>query len=326
MPIVLADSCPRDIRVLVGDGTDSVALRVEDCLSADGTAGFREVNARVPDDLAAGLYDLQFISDVGPIPCEPNCLWVSSHDQDPITFAHISDLHIGNPSPSDREQRIAGLFRYLIHDVKPAFILNTGDLINRYIRTNGAKQILRPEIVCDHIQRAREIIVQHRIPHFLTPGNHDVAFPHIHREWRRVMGGPWDKSHDDYAFSWGGMRFLGLDRSVMYDDEHKAYDHRMSLAQHQWLRTELESLPASWTALIFCHYDYRRELAWYLQRYPVCKVFYGHAARSCLSSEHADRDGGLCPYICQIFEWSSSHGLRFSERMKLLDFKPDYGS
>ncbi len=321
VPMVLADSCPRDISVRVGDGVDSVALRMGECPPVKGTADFRGLNVRLPDDLAAGLYDLHLVSGTAPIASEPNCLWVVPEDRARITFAHISDLHVGNPRPSDREHRIDNLFRYLDCDVKPAFILNTGDLINRYIHTNGAKEILRPDIVCDHIHRAREIILRYRIPHFLTPGNHDVAFPYIYREWRRMMGGPWDKPNDDYAFSPGGMRFIGLDRSVMYDGDHQAYDNRLSAARHRWLRTELESLPANRPALIFCHYDYHGELKWYLQRYPVLKVCYGHTAKSCLDPEHADRDGGLCPYICQVFEWSANDGLRLCAKMKLADFE-----
>ncbi len=322
LQIVLAGSCPRDLRVWIGDTPiDAVTLRLGDTRE-NVMDGFRIVNARLPADFAAGLYDLHLVSSLETIAREPHSVWVSSGDTNRITFAHISDLHIGNPLPPDRERRIDGLFGYLARNVQPDFILNTGDLINRYVQNRDAKEILRPEIVCDHIHRAREMILQSRIPHFLTPGNHDVAFSYIAREWRRVMGGRWDRIHDDHAFSRGGIRFLGLDRSVMYDGDHKACDHHMTAAQHRWLRTELETLRPDQSGLIFCHYDYHRELMGYLKRYRILKVLYGHTAKSCLDPEYADCDGVLFPHVCQVFEWSAVGGLRLLAKMKLMDFNP----
>lgn len=321
LTLMVDDSCPYRFSVCLRDAVDSVECRIED-RKPSGIAGLRDVKVRIPEGLAAGLYDVWLAAGDRRITHEPHCVWRRPDDQARMTFVHLTDLHIGNPKPEDRDRRIEILLDYVATEIKPDFIINTGDLVNRYIACDGVKHILAPDTVREQIRRARECLLKYRIPHFITPGNHDMAFPYIHRDWQRLMGGAWDGARDDYTFSHGALRFIALDRSVMYDGDHTPLPHHLSEARHRWLRNELDALEDGWSALLFCHYDYQRELSAYLQDYPVLKILYGHTAKSCLESGFEEFDGGLCPYVCQVYEWSLRGGLRMGEKLKLPELPP----
>ncbi len=90
---------------------------------------------------------------------------------------------------------------------------------------------------------------------------------------------------------------------MAYNDDHEIINPAMDPSQHAWLRGELASLKAGQRAVIFCHYDYKRELSHYLRQYPIFKVLYGHSNKSCLEPEFAELDGGLWPpEDCQLLK------------------------
>ncbi len=250
-----------------------------------------------------GLYDLSLYAEKKRIAFEPHCLWVCDPDPGPFTCAHISDLHIlssGKSQPRDRSVIIDNLMRYLAEDIRPDFIINTGDIVTRYDQN---KELLPPEKVGWQIRQVKKILLKYRIPHFITPGNHDLARPFTRRDWLQDIGGAPDARRDDYSFSYCGVKFIAIDRSVYYNDDHNSLSNHITERRHEWLHEELESLPAGWKAVIFCHYDYGRELPPYLKKYRIFTVLYGHSSKPCIEEEFSDYDGGLRkPYDYQILE------------------------
>jgi 3',5'-cyclic AMP phosphodiesterase CpdA len=180
---------------------------------------------------------------------------------------------------------------HLANEVRPDFILNTGDLVTRY--HGPGNRPLPLETIRRQIRAAYRVLSGVRIPQFLTPGNHDVAFPGLRTTWTRLMGRRWDGGTDDYRFDYRGVCFLAVDRSVEYDAAHRGVSFGMGPEQRRWLEHELERTASARMVIVFCHYDYRRELVPLLARHPVTKVFYGHSNTSWVPAELAHVDGQL---------------------------------
>jgi hypothetical protein len=321
--IILSAHCSTPASVFLKSDAERYELAVAGGVAAL-VPGFQRLVVPIPSTVAAGLYDLQIQDEKGEVAFEPHSVWVAKPARAGFVCAHVSDLHISRSSkknPGDQSKQVEALIDFIAGEVKPDFILNTGDLVTRY--GLGGKPLPR-ENVADQMHRAREIILRHRIPHFLSPGNHDVAFPYIKEDWLRLMGGSWEEGGDNYSFDYGGIRFINLDRSVEYDTNHEMINSRFHPFQHGWLRTELESIPAGDKAVIFCHYDYSRELQLYLSQYPVLKVLYGHSNTPCLSPEFSTLDGGLrTPNNYQVVTYSAAEGLRVISKIAPLEIIRD---
>jgi predicted phosphodiesterase len=163
----------------------------------------------------------------------------------PFTFLHASDTHL------DRESlpRLRRL-REMVAAQHPDFVLLTGDLVRDSLRV-GEEQA-RPlfEMV------ATELAV-FPVPVFTVPGNHDTFgierhlshvssdHPLFGRAMYRHYLGP-----DYYSFTWGGVRFLGIN-SVDYDDT--GYYGHLDRAQLDWVGRDLAPVPASMPVVTFNH-------------------------------------------------------------------------
>ncbi len=288
------------IECFLSNETHNSKLQITD-RSGAGIPGFYLLSVRVSEGLPPGLYDLRLMCSDGQFDLEPHCVWLQEQGKSGFVCAHISDLHLGGTGgsgPRDRSSLISALLRHIAEDIRPDFIINTGDLITRYDKD---KAPLPADAIFEQIRRVREIILVHRIPHFMSLGNHDIAWPPLRREWLRLMGGPWSTEHDDYSFSYGEVRFIAMDRSLTYDENHEVIEDAICAPQHERLKKELETLLPGQKAVIFCHYDYRGELAPYLERYPIFKVLYGHSGKPCIEPGLSDFDGGLrSPYDYQL--------------------------
>ena len=254
---------------------------------------FLHLDLTAPTDLAPGLYDLLLRLRPGVEVHEPHCVWAPGHERKTFTFAHISDLHIMSPDkvrPRDQADRMRRLMQHLRNEVRPEFILNTGDIISRY-GSGGAP--LPPADMRRQMRDARAILLTTRIPHFLTPGNHDIAFPSIESEWHRCMGGFWVDGRNDYAFTYRGCRFIALDRSLGYDERHRIIERGIAPGQRTWLTTELEASHTAMRTFLFCHYDYGNDLLPALATHAIDRVLYGHSDTSCVPAELQDHDAQL---------------------------------
>jgi hypothetical protein len=287
--LVLAEAGLKWTGFLV-NGESRYALVPSTEIACPSNLRLRQLTFALSADVTAGLYDLQLISEAGVAVDEPNCVWMQAADGGEFRLVHMSDLHIWSGEGEDRSHLVERLVRHLRRDVRPDLILNTGDLISRY------DSLGRPHskaAIALQLRIVRRHLLSLRIPQFVTPGNHDVAFPFIRRLWNRWMGGSPDGESDNLSFAFRGARFLGLDRSLEYDRNHGVVRRRMTACQRQWLTAELEKAAGAARLFVFCHYDYEGELAPLLDNWPVDLVFYGHSSQPCLPEHWRDRDGGL---------------------------------
>lgn len=258
---------------------------------------------RLPPDVPAGLYDLHLLNGARTLAVEPCCVWVPAAGGSEFTFVHMSDFHMVRMNTLKREvradsrklvirgERLKRLMRHLVEEIRPDFILNTGDLITRYYKPG--KRLFPLEHMRRQLRAAHRALSGIRIPQFITPGNHDVSFPALKAMWRRLMGGRWDGGTDDYTFEYRGVRFIALERAVEYNAAHEGVSFEMRPQQKAWLTAELDRPTRARTSVIFLHCDYRNELAPLIEGKNVSKVFYGHWNKRCLPEDRRAVDGLL---------------------------------
>lgn len=162
-----------------------------------------------------------------------------------FTFVHASDTHVSEAS-LPRLRRL----REMVDSLRPAFVLLTGDLVRDALRVTEQEATGYYRMLVDELARFT-------VPVFTVPGNHEkfgierhsslVGHDHPlygNRMYRSFLG------PDYYAFSWGGLRFLGLD-TVDYEDLW--YHGHVDSLQVAWLRAELERAPADERIVTFNH-------------------------------------------------------------------------
>ena len=162
-----------------------------------------------------------------------------------LTFLHASDTHLDAAS-LPRLKRL----REIVTAKRPDFVVVTGDMVRDALRV-GEEQA-RPlfELV------AREL-APFPVPVFTVPGNHDIFgiertlskvskdHPMYGRAMYRRHLGP-----DYYSFTWGGLRFLGLN-SV--DNDDMSYYGHLDREQLDWVKKDLAAAPAGMPVVTFNH-------------------------------------------------------------------------
>jgi hypothetical protein len=162
-----------------------------------------------------------------------------------FTFVHASDTHVSEASVS-RLRRL----RQMVDTLRPAFVLITGDLVRDALRVNE-------EEASGYYRMFVEEIAAFSAPVYTVPGNHEKFGIERHsslvssddplygnRMYRSFLG------PDYYAFTYGGVRFLGLN-SVDYDDLW--YHGHVDSVQVAWIRAELERAPLNEPVVTFNH-------------------------------------------------------------------------
>jgi 3',5'-cyclic AMP phosphodiesterase CpdA len=156
----------------------------------------------------------------------------------PFTFVQVSDSHIGftkDPNPDARATFREAVAKIRAMDVKPAFILHTGDV----------SQLSRP----DEFDDADQILSEAGLPTFHVPGEHDMlddgqgkAF--LDRYGKGSLGDGW------YAFDHDGVHFIAL---VNVKDLKAGGMGHFGPDQLAWLRKDLAGRPSSQPIVLFTH-------------------------------------------------------------------------
>jgi len=118
-----------------------------------------------------------------------------------------------------------------INALKPAFVVNLGDLIYGYGPASKEKQWDKYEAVIKTIQA----------PYYQVPGNHDTHS----KEARKIYGRRFGKFYQ--SFDYGDCHFVLLDNT---EDEHWGY---LGPVQLDWLRNDLEQTRAR-AVFVFLHF------------------------------------------------------------------------
>lgn len=160
-------------------------------------------------------------------------------------FIHASDTHI-SPASLARTQRL----RAMVDSVKPAFVLITGDLVRDALRVSESEATGYYELFTSEKEKIS-------VPVWTVPGNHEVFGIERHLSlispghplygrgmYRRYLG------PDYYSFNYGGVHFVGL--NTIDVDDLWYYGH-VDSTQTEWLRRDLDKVPATVPVVTFNH-------------------------------------------------------------------------
>ena len=162
-----------------------------------------------------------------------------------FVFLHASDTHV-DASSLGRLQRV----RAMTDSIRPAFVLLTGDLVRDALR-------VPEEVAMGYYDLLMAELARFTVPVYTVPGNHEkfgierasslVSPSHPlygNRMYRSYLG------PDYYSFSYGGVRFLGLN-TVDYQDQW--YNGHVDSLQVTWIARELSRAPADEHVVAFSH-------------------------------------------------------------------------
>jgi len=169
----------------------------------------------------------------------------ATQKQQTFSFAHASDTHIA-PPVVERTRRL----RTLVDSIHPAFLLVGGDLVRDAMSQTDSVARSYYEL---YIAETKPF----KTPIWQVPGNHENYAVILGRTkvartdplWGRGMYrsylGP-----DYYSFTYGGVHFMGLNAQSMDDS---AYYGNIDSLQLNWMKKDLEHVPASMPIVTFNH-------------------------------------------------------------------------
>ena len=200
--------------------------------------------------------------------------------KDPFPFVQIADPQLGFcDKGQDWQWTVDNLKATVarVNDLKPAFVIVTGDLIHNYKSSQQAQAYM------ENIRR-----IDASIPVFHLPGNHDMpkyAAAAV-AKYREAFG------YDRFAFTYNGSAFIGLNSNPMVcDNETARADARAQLA---WFEQQLKRFRKCNHIFVFTHHPltvspdskvehksafdepFRTEYAELMKKYGVRAIFAGH--------------------------------------------------
>lgn len=166
-----------------------------------------------------------------------------------FTFVHASDPHV-NDATLPRLQR----FREMVEQLHPAFVLLTGDLVKDALRVPEREASGYYEMIVAELARFT-------VPVWTVPGNHEIFgierskskvsadHPLYGKKMYRHFLGP-----NYYSFTWGGVRFVGLDSvDITAEVNDDWYYGHIDAAQLAWLKSDLAGVTAGLPVVTFNH-------------------------------------------------------------------------
>ncbi|MEO5976605.1 MAG: metallophosphoesterase [Chryseolinea sp.] len=170
---------------------------------------------------------------------------IASPKASTFTFIHASDTHLGDQS-LPRFKKL----KAIVDSLKPAFIIVTGDLVKDALRVPEKEASRLYELYKDQSSKFS-------VPVWNVPGNHEIFGIERHKslvsESNPLYGKKMFRHYlgpDYYAFSYGGIQFIGLN-SVDYDDLWY-YGHIDSL-QLTWLKKLIAATSIETPNITFNH-------------------------------------------------------------------------
>ena len=160
----------------------------------------------------------------------------------PFFFIQMSDAQFGMYSANKDISREIELFEKAvsyINRLRPAFVLNTGDLVNEPC---DEKQLAEAMRVIQNLDKDIAI--------YSVPGNHDVADAPTKETlgwYRKQLGRDW------YSFDYCRWHFIGLNSCIVANAEYAQQDVEK---QWNWLNNDLEQTASTNNShiIIFMHH------------------------------------------------------------------------
>jgi len=160
-------------------------------------------------------------------------------------FIHASDTHISEKSV-DRMEKL----RAVVEQVKPDFVIITGDLVRDALRVSEKEASGYYELYMKEIQKFA-------VPVWSVPGNHEnfgierhlslvsTSHPLYGKKMYHHYLGP-----NYYSFNYGGVHFIGLDD---VDFEDLWYYGHVDSVQVAWMKKDLASVSSGTPVITFNH-------------------------------------------------------------------------
>jgi predicted MPP superfamily phosphohydrolase len=230
--------------VVVSDQISVTSTGPDGAWKLDAAPASRVVYVSVPDGFTSSGAFWRALSASGDAPSIDFAL-ARRQSTTEFTFIHASDTHLSAASLPRMQ-----LLRALVERTKPAFVLITGDLVRDALRVSEAEARGYYEMLVAELR-------QFPVPVWTVPGNHEnfgiereksgisAEHPLYGKQMYRHYLGP-----NYYSFTWGGIRFLGVD-SIDVDDMW--YYGHVDAAQLEWIKRDLAAAPDATPVVTFNH-------------------------------------------------------------------------
>lgn len=204
---------------------------------------------------------------------------IESEPEDDWYFVHITDTHLpthlfSHDSNYYNDMTEVEDFLTVIEDINslnPKFVLFTGDIVN--------EGELEDYLDARYYSIAKNMLGLLEAPVYLVSGNHDIGgwqdtpMPDgsSRTNWHNFFG--WDILEEpngvypyrtqNYSFTYDGIKFIGLESYINYDDYLPSIfgDESFTYNQINWLNTELSSSEEN--KVLFYHYDFSDQINLY---------------------------------------------------------------
>jgi 3',5'-cyclic AMP phosphodiesterase CpdA len=198
--------------------------------------------------------------------CLAVCAHSTAREDTPFFFIQLTDPQFGMQAKDAGFEQETANFEFAVataNRLKPAFVIVTGDLVNRPGDPGQAAEYLR---IAGRLDRS--------IPIYNVPGNHDIGNVPTEESIRAYTArfGP-----DHYVFRANGFTGIVLNSTLIHSPERAP---ELFEAQEKWLSLELEKARAggAWEIVIFQHHPWFLESADEPDRYEniprTCRLRY----------------------------------------------------
>lgn len=162
---------------------------------------------------------------------------VSAKSPKPLfTFVQLTDPQMGmmseNKNCDDEIRLYTGTVRY-INQIKPSFVVITGDLVNNRMDTNQINSFRR---ITSTIHKS--------IPVYLIPGNHDVGMKPTKLSLDSFLQ---NYTRDRFEFTYKKVQFIGINSCLIHAGIQE------DTIQFDWLKACLEKKPKTMRKVLFTH-------------------------------------------------------------------------
>ncbi|NMA96113.1 MAG: hypothetical protein GX974_08755 [Clostridiales bacterium] len=267
-----SDHCHYSLKVehIIKDTNTPIAM--DNAKNKDQSSIYR-IECKISPNIMPDLYSLKAAWENGS-DFMPNAVRVVDGFSNNFTFIHITDPHVCSALEDESEEYLKRAVKR-INEVNPEFVLLTGDIASRY---DEDKQPLDAQIIEHDYKLVQQILLELKVPLFITAGNHDLAFDFIRDFYREYIARPVKGKSLDYAFSFGDHKFITFEGFCHYDYETLAMvDKSLTLDQLKWLQSELNSAQNALSRILFYHYDYKEQLPPLFDRYNINLALRGHS-------------------------------------------------
>ncbi|MGI6074252.1 MAG: metallophosphoesterase [Fermentimonas sp.] len=163
--------------------------------------------------------------------------------QKDFTVVQLTDPQFGFFSENKTFEKETELYTEAvrqINELKPAFVVITGDLVNNAKDTAQINEFKRITALIDD-----------DIPVYLIPGNHDLGQNPTKEDFEFYFNN-YGKGTDRFSVKHEGSAFIGINSVVIKSDKNQKEEKR----QYRWLKRQLRKMKNSDNIVIFTHYPF----------------------------------------------------------------------